>query len=165
MMPNEIDSERNVLELFSLHGRVAVVTGGSGHLGSVLALALAEAGSRVIVTSRDAKRADAVARSLPNSSGEEHFGVALDQTDAASIDQCVEMVLQKAGQIDVLVNNAHKAISHDWETVTGDEFNCHFANITGYFLLARHVRNRAVERGSSASVVMLGSMYGVVGSY
>jgi gluconate 5-dehydrogenase len=165
MTPNEINSERNVLELFRLRGRVAVVTGGRGHLGSVLARALAEAGSRVIVTSRDAKRADAVARFLPNSSGEEHFGVALDQTDASSIDQCVEAVLHKAGQIDVLVNNAHEAISHDWETITSEEFSRHFANITGYFLLARHVRNQAVERGASASIVMLGSMYGVVGSY
>ena len=74
-------------------------------------------------------------------------------------------MLQRAGQIDVLVNNAHEAIPHDWETITSDEFNRHFANITGYFLLARHVRNRAVERGASASIVMLGSMYGVVGSY
>jgi NAD(P)-dependent dehydrogenase (short-subunit alcohol dehydrogenase family) len=162
---NKTISEPNVLELFSLRDRVAVVTGGTGHLGAVLARAMAEAGSRVVVTSRDAKRADAVARSLPNLSDEQHFGVALDQTDADSIDQCVEAVIQRAERIDVLVNNAHAAISHDWETITGEQFSRHFANITGYFLLARHVRNRAVERGASASIVMLGSMYGIVGSY
>jgi gluconate 5-dehydrogenase len=165
MTPDETNSECSVLELFSVRDRVAVVTGGSGHLGSVFARTLAEAGSRVIVTSRDARRADAVARSLPNSCGEEHFGVVLNQTDAGSIDQCVETVLQRTEQIDILINNAHEAISHDWETITSEEFSRHFANITGYFLLARHVRNRAVERGVSASIVMLGSMYGVVGSY
>jgi NAD(P)-dependent dehydrogenase (short-subunit alcohol dehydrogenase family) len=165
MMLNKINDEPNIMDLFSLRSRVAVVTGGGGHLGSVFARALAEAGSRVIVTSRDVMRADAVARSLPNSSGEEHFGVALDQTDGRSIDHCVDTILKRSGQIDVLVNNAHEAISHDWKTVTGEEFNRHFANVTGYFLLARHIRNRAVERGASASIVMLGSMYGVVGSY
>jgi NAD(P)-dependent dehydrogenase (short-subunit alcohol dehydrogenase family) len=165
MTPNNITSEPDVLELFSLRSRVAVVTGGTGHLGSVFARTLAEAGSRVIITSRDASRADTVAKSLPSSTGEEHFGVALNHTDAASIDECVEAILERAGQIDVLVNNAHAAISNDWESVTSDEFSHHFANITAYFLLARHVRNRAVERSASASIVMLGSMYGLVGSY
>jgi NAD(P)-dependent dehydrogenase (short-subunit alcohol dehydrogenase family) len=162
MIPN---SERDALSLFDLRGRVALVTGAGGHLGSAISRGLAEAGARVVVTSRDAGRADSIAAALPNANREEHIGAALDQTDFASIDRCISSVLEAAGQIDVLVNNAHEPIPDDWESVKAEDFQQHFANLTGYFVLARHVRNEAVRRGKPASIVMLGSMYGVVGSY
>jgi NAD(P)-dependent dehydrogenase (short-subunit alcohol dehydrogenase family) len=49
--------------------------------------------------------------------------------------------------------------------VTAEQFNRHMANATGYFLLARHFREHVVSRGGGGSIVMIGSMYGVVGSY
>ncbi|NNE90948.1 MAG: SDR family oxidoreductase, partial [Verrucomicrobiales bacterium] len=53
----------------------------------------------------------------------------------------------------------------DLTNVKGEDFNRQLANATGYFLLARHVRDLAVKNGKSANIVMIGSMYGVVGSY
>lgn len=155
----------DVLKSFDLRGRVALVTGASGHLGTALASALAEAGSRVITTSRNSQRAAAAAASLPDPYNVQHLGIEVDQLDAASIDQCVEKAITEAGRIDVLVNNAHEKSRSDWTDVTAEEFNRQLANATGYFLLARHVRNDAVRRGESASIVMIGSMYGTVGSY
>ncbi len=152
------------LKQFSLHGRVAVVTGASGHLGSSMARALAEAGARVVTTSRDAQRANSLAAALPNSGELQHFGAQLDHTDSDSIDQCVANVVKTAGRIDVLVNNGNDAVSHDWQSVTAAEFNRHMTNLSGYFLLARHVRNHAAAR-APASIIMLGSMYGLVASY
>src|SRR5262249_34398718 len=70
-----------------------------------------------------------------------------------------------SGGIDVLVNNAHEPVATDWTSASADDFNRQLANATGYFLLARHVRDRAVERGKPASIVMVGSMYGSIGSY
>ena len=70
-----------------------------------------------------------------------------------------------AGQVDVLINNGHEALAADWTNVTPEQFSRHLANATGYFELARLVRNHAVERAAPASIVLLGSMYGVVGSY
>ncbi|MDZ4818785.1 MAG: SDR family oxidoreductase [Planctomycetota bacterium] len=165
MPRNETKNEPNVLELFGLRGRVAVVTGAGGHLGNALARALAEAGARVVATSRDPKRAAETAQSLPDSNGIEHFGAALDQTDVDSVDQFFNTVLRKTKHIDILVNNAHEHVMGDWQSISAEDFQHHFANITGYFLLARRVRDHAVERGIPASIVMLGSMYGVVGSY
>ena len=49
--------------------------------------------------------------------------------------------------------------------MTADQFNRQLANATGYFLLARLLRDHVVQRGAPASIIMLGSMYGVVGSY
>jgi NAD(P)-dependent dehydrogenase (short-subunit alcohol dehydrogenase family) len=157
--------QQNVLQLFDLRGRIALVTGAGGNLGFALASAVAEAGGRVVVTSRDARRAASVAATLPDPHQVRHLGIELDQLDAASIDRCIEKTIEAAGQIDVLVNNAHEKMPSDWTDVTTDLFNRQLANVTGYFLLARHVRNDAVRRGGSASIVMLGSMYALVGSY
>jgi gluconate 5-dehydrogenase len=154
--------EPTVQELFDLTGKVALVTGGTGHLGSALSRALAEAGAAVVVTSRDAGRARAAAATLP---GAGHHGIALDHMDPASIERGFAQALELAGKIDVLVNNGHEAEPNDWTTVTAEQFTRHLANATGYFLLARLARDHAVSRKAPASIVMLGSMYGQVASY
>jgi gluconate 5-dehydrogenase len=155
--------EPTISQLFDLTGKVALVTGGTGHLGSAMSRALAEAGARVVVTSREPARAEQAAASMPGA--EAHFGVPLDQLDPASIEQAWEQVIARAGHVDVLVNNGHEGIAADWTTVTPEQFARQLANATGYFLLARLCRNQAVAQGTPASIVMIGSMYGQVGSY
>ena len=159
------EHEPTVKELFDLSGKTSLVTGASGYLGGAMARALAEAGSRVVVTSRQADRARAVAGALPDPSGAGHLGFELDQMDAASIERAFAEIVEAAGRVDVLVNNGHEPLANDWTDVSAEQFTRQLANATGYFLLARLVRNHAVERGAAASIIMLGSMYGLVGSY
>jgi gluconate 5-dehydrogenase len=142
-----------------------MVTGAAGYLGRAMGRALAEAGSRVIATSREARRAEEFARTLPDPRDAGHFGIELDHLDPASIERCFTEAIRRAGRLDVLVNNANEAAADDWTTVSAEQFQKQLANAMGYFLLARHARNHAVARGSAASVIMLGSMYGLVGSY
>ena len=85
--------------------------------------------------------------------------------DEASLQQGFGQAVDVAGGLDVLVNNGHEGQAADWTDVTAEQFNRQLANATGYFLLARLMRSHAVERNASASVIMIGSMYGVVGSY
>ncbi len=157
--------DRDVPRLFDLGGKVALVTGGAGHLGRAIARGLAEAGATVVVTSRDAERASSTAASLPAPSGARHAGAVLDHGDEASIARGFDDAVRLAGQVDVLVNNAHEAIADDWTTVSFDQFTRQLANASGYFALARRLRDHAVERGAPASVILLGSMYGLVASY
>jgi len=154
-----------VKDLFDLSGKIALISGGGGHLGSAFASALAEAGARVALTSRDQQRADEAAATLPAVEAGNHLGVVLDHLQPESIDRCVETVVQQLGAIDVLVNNGNDQNALDWVDVTPEEFTKQLSNATGYFQLARKVRNLAVERGTPASIVLIGSMYGVVGSY
>lgn len=157
--------EPTVRELFDLSGKVALITGGTGHLGSAMSRALAEAGATVVISSRDAARARAAAEALPTVGTARHQGVELDQMDPASIERGFKEVVALTGHIDVLVNNGHEALGNDWTDVSAEQFSRQLANATGYFLLARHVRNHTVARAGSASIIMLGSMYGLVGSY
>jgi len=157
--------ERSIQQLFDLTGRAALVTGGSGHLGSALCRALAEAGASVVVTSRDAMRAKKFAEALPQVGGARHHGIALDHMQPDALEASFLRVVDLVGSVDILVNNGHEALSADWTTVTPAEFSRQLANATGYFALSKLVRDQAVQRKTSASIVLMGSMYGIVGSY
>ena len=74
-----MNQQQAIFELFNLSGRSALITGASGWLGSSMASALAAAGCRVVVTSRDAERAQQVADQLPINGSDRHLGVQLDQ--------------------------------------------------------------------------------------
>jgi gluconate 5-dehydrogenase len=158
-------TEPTVQQLFDLSGRVALITGASGRLGGAMAAALAEAGCRVVVASRKLDSAREIAAALPGKEIGRHLAVAIDQMNEGSIERGFKQAVKLAGQIDILVNNGHEPLAADWRTVTGKQFTRQLANSTGYFLLARLLRDHAVKHHRPASVVMLGSMYGQVGSY
>ena len=159
--------EPTVQQLFDLTGKVALITGAGGHLGSAMSRALAEAGATVVAGSREIDRARATAAALPRPGGATHLGVALDQMDEHSVAAGFADAVRQAGKVDVLVNNGlhRESAAHDWTKVTAEEFSQHLANNTGYFLLARHLYEHLVGRKAPGSIVMIGSMYGVVGSY
>ena len=155
--------ERHVMELLSLEGKVAVVTGAAGWLGSAMSRALAEAGARVVVTSRDAAQAETFAASLP---GEGHLGLRFDQGDTDSIPGLVQAIVDKMGKIDVLVNNAYGGTAPSIDTATAEDFDhAYHVGVTAYFLLARDVAQHMRARGAAGSIINIGSMYGVVASY
>lgn len=92
--------------LFSLKGKVAVVTGGARHLGHAMACALAEAGANVIITSRSLQAARLAAASLTSRHGVSTLALSLDQTDFRSVAKTFAAAHRWQGRIDILVNNA-----------------------------------------------------------
>jgi NAD(P)-dependent dehydrogenase (short-subunit alcohol dehydrogenase family) len=156
-------SERNVMELFSLRDRVAVVTGACGWLGSAMSRALAEAGATLAVPRRDSAQAAAFAAELP---GQGHIGIGFDQGDTDTIPGFVADVVRRLGRVDVLVNNAYGGSGPDIDTATAEDFDrAYHVGATAYFLLAREVMFHLRERQAPGSIVNIASMYGVVASY
>jgi NAD(P)-dependent dehydrogenase (short-subunit alcohol dehydrogenase family) len=158
-------TEPTIQNLFDLTGKVALITGGSGYLGGAFSRALAEGGASVVIASRAKERAEQVAANLPSPNGAAHFGVQLDQLDEESLNAGFDAAVEAAGQVDILINNGQQGHPLDLTDVTGEAFSEDLKNATGYFLLARRFRDHVVSRKAHGSVVMIGSMYGVVGSY
>lgn len=91
--------------LFSLDGRVAVVTGGSGAIGSALARGLAGAGARVAVLARGADALEQTAQRL-REDGHDAVAVSADVLNTSSLGNARDRVLEQFGAIDILVNCA-----------------------------------------------------------
>jgi NAD(P)-dependent dehydrogenase (short-subunit alcohol dehydrogenase family) len=96
----------DLIQLFDLRGRVALVTGGARHLGYDAASILAAAGCHVAITSRDGDSARASAERLAAAYGVDALGLALDQTRFAAVAAAVDETAAWKGRIDILVNNA-----------------------------------------------------------
>jgi NAD(P)-dependent dehydrogenase (short-subunit alcohol dehydrogenase family) len=154
-----------VQEQFSLKGKVALLTGATGYLGSAMADALAEAGATVVASSRRLADAQGVANRLVRPGDAKHHAIEMDHTNEQSIQRGFASAIEAAGRVDILVNNGHDPVGADWRSVTAEQFTRQLANATGYFLLSRIMRDHVVERKGSGNIVLLGSMYGVVGSY
>lgn len=100
-MSNELAPER----LFSLEGKVAVVTGGTGVLGGAIAKGLAAAGAKVAILGRRAEVAAKIADTL-NAAGGEAMPLPADALDKQSLDAATAKLVEKWGTVDILINAA-----------------------------------------------------------
>jgi NAD(P)-dependent dehydrogenase (short-subunit alcohol dehydrogenase family) len=96
---------KGILERMRLDGRSAVVTGGGQGIGRAFAHALGEAGARVAVVGRDAKKLEVVVSELC-AKGVESMAVAADVREPEQIEHYVEAVVQEWGDLTIAVNNA-----------------------------------------------------------
>lgn len=152
----------SVLDRFRLDGRTAVVTGGTGLYGRPFSRALAEAGARVVITSRRESNARRAAAEL-SADGLQAVGLELDQGDATSIARFARQAGETFGPIDVLVNNAvHRQGGGMFDTTVADWDATSAVNSRGLFAVTQALVGPMVERGSGC-VVNIGSIYGVVG--
>ncbi len=161
---NQVNANQpSVQTLFDLTGNVAIVTGASGWLGSAMSHALAEAGATLAVTSRDENKAAEFAATLP---GEGHVGCGFAQDDTDSIPTFLEQVVERLGQVDILVNNAYGGSAASIDDATAEDFDkAYHTGVTSYFLLARDLAKHLKGRGAGGSIINIASMYGVVASY
>src|SRR5436305_3244060 len=94
-----------LVSLFGLHGQVAVVTGGTGVLGSAMARGLAGAGARVAILGRRRERAEAVAGEIVAAGGEA-LATPADVLQKGELEAVREMLLHRWEHVDILVNAA-----------------------------------------------------------
>jgi NAD(P)-dependent dehydrogenase (short-subunit alcohol dehydrogenase family) len=147
--------------IFSLEGRVAVVTGGASGLGAAMAAGFAQAGAAVGVVDIDAERAAAVCASIVEAGGTA-AAFAADVTDSAAVDQVVAEVVDALGGVDVLANSAGTAFRSPAEEFPEDRFDAVVAlNLKGTFLPCQRFGRHMLEKGSG-SIVNIASIGGSI---
>ncbi len=135
-----------------LFGRRSFVTGGGRGIGRGICLALAKAGSDVVVSDIVLENAERV-RDEVRDLGRDALSIRIDVADRDSIERAVEHALNEFNGIDILVNNAgvikqapvHELTEEDWDLVVG-------VNAKGIFLCSKAVIPHMMERGSGRIV-------------
>jgi len=152
-----------MLDVFSLKGKNALVTGGSRGLGRAMARALAEAGANVVITGRDRNMLEQAARKLAAETQRRIIPVQADVTDAEQVEAMTKHAMETLGRLDILVNNAGINIREPLLEQTEEHFRQILdTNLTGAFLVARSVGRHLVAQ-RSGSVINVSSMLGLVG--
>jgi len=154
------------MEMFSLEGRVALVTGGSSGLGVAFARGLARAGANVVVTARRQELIDQTAEML-RGYGVRSLAVAADITDDAQFEGVFARTVEEFGKLDILVNNAgytdRSGLRHDQGSLK------RMRSIIELDLLAtvngcRLAGKQMLAQGSGGVMINISSILGAVGS-
>jgi len=147
--------------LFSLEGKVAVVTGAGRGLGKTMALALAAAGADVVVASRTASEIEDV-RDEIRGLGRRAEAITADTTVEADCARLIEETVSRLGRIDILVNNAGINVRKPVLELSLAEYQRVLAtNLEGYFLTAQ-AAGRALVGQKSGKVINVSSIMGSV---
>lgn len=150
---------------FSLHGRVALVTGAGSGLGAHFAAVLAQAGARVVCVARRLERVEAVASGIRERGGEAMAWV-MDVTDSASITQAFDAAEREFGVVDVLINNAGLSDPAPFEEMTRKQWTSLLdANLSGPFFVAQEMARRLIAAGQPGTITNIASILGHLARY
>jgi NAD(P)-dependent dehydrogenase (short-subunit alcohol dehydrogenase family) len=138
--------------LFSLAGKVALVTGGASGLGEAISLGFSQAGATVVIADINDEAGKAVIESVAERPNPPSF-LHLDVTSRASIDGVVEEVVGRLGKIDVLVNCAGSASRHLAEDFPEEVWDRIIAlNLKGTFMCCQAVGRTMLARGGGSII-------------
>lgn len=158
----------SVIELFSLLGRTAIVTGALGLIGKQHCLALAEAGANVVVCDINEENCIAFAKELPT----ESIGLAFDITNKQQVEKAKQKILEKFKNIDILVNNAaiNDMVENPVSLLEESKFENYpldlfrkviDVNVTGIFICSQ-VFGAEMAKQNKGSIINIASTYGIV---
>jgi NAD(P)-dependent dehydrogenase (short-subunit alcohol dehydrogenase family) len=151
------------LDLFQLDGRVALITGGGGGLGTVFARALVGAGADIALLGRRAETAQVAADQVASATGRRTLAVAADVTNPEQVRAAVERVRAELGRLDILINSAGVNIRKPSLEFTLDEWRQVMdINLTGTFICSQAVAPAMLEAGWGR-IINISSMLGQVG--
>lgn len=153
-----------MLDHFRLDGRVALVNGGAGGIGSGLCLGLSKAGAKVVIADMlDEKILQEKAAALKAETGNDAIGQYVNVTDEESVAKMVNAVVEKFGTIDICINSmginlkrpALEFPMEDWDKM----FN---VNVKGTMICCKHVGS-LMKENKKGSIINLSSVRGIRG--
>ncbi|MBB5352070.1 NAD(P)-dependent dehydrogenase (short-subunit alcohol dehydrogenase family) [Haloferula luteola] len=149
-------------DMFGLQGKVAVVIGGTGELCGVMAEGLAKAGCEVVLVGRIREKAEKKLAHIEEAGGKGYF-MPVDVTSTASMQELIQKVVERSGQVDILINGAGINSPTPFLEITDEEFHRIVdTNLTAVFRACQAFGKYFIDQGIPASIINLGSMSGIV---
>jgi NAD(P)-dependent dehydrogenase (short-subunit alcohol dehydrogenase family) len=161
---------KSLKELMNLDGRVALITGGAGHIGAAMCEALAELGAKVVVLDSSQSACDAASDKIQQQYGTETMPLVIDLADENSVRGAPDIVLNRFSRLDILVNCAAMVNTSNmkgWITPFREQATEVWrlaleVNLTAPFILTQIFADALTVSGHG-SVINVGSIYGMVG--
>ncbi|MEQ8175992.1 MAG: SDR family oxidoreductase [Syntrophomonadaceae bacterium] len=156
--------------LFDLSGKVAIVTGATGILGSKYCAGLAESGASVVAVDLNQEECSNFAGALHCQYGGKCIGIRCDVSNPDDVQRMVEETVKELGQVNILINNAAskspdlKKFFAPFEEYSLDEWRRIMSvNIDGMFLVAQATGKQMLAQGQGGAIVQISSIYGIMG--
>lgn len=152
----------DILNRFSLSGKVALVTGGAGLYGRQIVSALAEAGARTYIASRNLEVLKKVVTEHKKT-GHDITALQFNQANEESILALRDKILKRSGRIDILVNNSVlRPMKKGYQDDASTFAESMQVNATGLFMITRALGDAMAKQGSG-SIINIGSIQGMIG--
>lgn len=156
----------NILDSFSLKGKVAVITGGAGKYGRQLVRGLSQAGAKTYVASRQLDKLKELADEINSAKDSDTIGevvpLQVDQGEETSILALRDEIMKHESGVDILVNNAVLRPMKSWNDDASKFAESMKVNATGVFLITRAFGDIMAAAGKG-SIINIGSMQGMIG--
>lgn len=152
--------------MFGLEGRVAVIPGGGGAIGSALAKGLADAGAAVALAGRTAEALDEAAATI-NDSGGTAVAISADVTDEDQAQRLIAQTVEELGRVDIIVNavgGGAGEVLHDAEDYPRDSWDWIMElNVRSALLPTQAAVRQMVSQGDGGRVLNISSVRGQLG--
>jgi len=163
----ELTGKPAVHSLFNLSGKVVIITGAAGLIGSQYAEILSDAGAHIVIADIKQDICDAAAEKITQRNGVKALGVEVDISNEESVRKMLDTIVKEFGRVDILINNAvarpkfyfkpfEEYPVDDWEMVMS-------VNLRGVFICSKIIGDYMVKQGTGV-IVNIGSTYGIVGN-
>lgn len=151
----------NVLDLFDLRGKTALVTGASSGIGKKVAQAYRQAGAQVAIAARHSETLDSVAAEIAANGDGNVVSIRCDVTQPEQVEQMLDRVTAELGGIDIAVCNAGIITVTPMLEMPPEEFQrIQDTNVTGVFLTAQAAAKAMVRQGRGGVIITTASMSG-----
>ena len=150
--------------VYDLSGKVAIVTGATKGLGYGIAMKLAAAGAKVVITSRHQEECDTVAQEIKELGGEA-CGIKTDVQVVSEIQSLVDQTVERFGRLDIMVNNAGVAVTKRLTDMTEAEYDRVIdSNLKSVYFGGQIAAKQMIAQGDGGKIINMCSIGGIKGN-
>ena len=159
----------NIKKLFDLSGKVVVLTGAGGYLGSQYTEGLLQSGAKVVLVDNDIKKCRKLEKQLQKKNTNQLLSIETDISNKKSVKEMVSKTIKKFQKIDILINNAVFPETKKERSIPFEEFPVETwnkiisVNITGTFLCCQEI-GKIMKKQKKGIIINVSSIYGLVGA-